>query len=251
MKEETTNAAKEEKKPSVQSRIGSLLATAALVISMILCLTVVVQVITNGYVQIGGISLFRVVTGSMEPTLPVGSLLVCQQTDISEIRQDDIVCFRSRNPQIMGKIVTHRVVAVMESGDGGVLLETKGDANLSADGEFVTKSNLIGRVNHYAKDGNLMASVVNIMSDRIGFLMLILFPTLLIAGFVLRSCINSMQRDIARIEDEKRREEQEKANLYTQQEYADMLERIREEILAEMKQDVGTHEEATGDPKTE
>lgn len=151
----------------------------------------------------------------------------------------------------MGKVVTHRVVDVLEGGDGDVLLETKGDANLSADGEFVTRSNLIGRVNHYAKDGNLMASAVNVLSDRVGFLILILFPTLLIAGFILRSCMMSMQRDIVRLQEE-REQEKTRASLYTQDEYAAMLNRIRSEVLDEMKQGVGANDEtAKPDSKTE
>lgn len=240
-----------EKKSGWQVKVGSALSTLALVAAAALCLSVIVQVTTNGYVQFGGFSLFRVVTGSMEPTLPVGSLLLCRETAIEEIQEDDIVCFRSKDPMIMGKIVTHRVVNVLQSGDGDVLLETKGDANLSADGEFVTRANLVGRVNDYAKDGNLMASAVNVLSDRVGFLILILFPTLLIAGFILRSCMMSMQRDIIRIQQEKQ-QEMSRANLYTQDEYAAMLERIRSEILDEMKQGVGANDKtAEGNSKTE
>lgn len=240
-----------ERKSSWQVKIGSALATLALVVSAVLCLSVVMQVTTSGYVQFAGYSLFRVVTGSMEPTLPVGSLLVCRKTPIEEIKEDEIVCFRSKDPLIYGKIVTHRVVSVQTGGDGNILLETKGDANLSADGEFVTAANLIGRVNHYAKDGNIMASAVNVLSDKVGFLILILFPTLLIAGFILRSCMMSMQRDIVRLQQEKA-QELSRANLYTQDEYAAMLDRIRSEILDEMKQGVGANDEtANGNSKTE
>ena len=116
------------------NRLGSILSTFALVISVIICLTVVTQVVTNGYVQLGGFSLFRVVTGSMEPELPVGSLLICRQTDVDEIQKGDIICFRSRNPQIMGKIITHRVINITVSGDGDVLLETKGEVTAALSG---------------------------------------------------------------------------------------------------------------------
>lgn len=233
---------------NLHKKIGSALSTLVLVISIILCLTVVTQVYSNGYVQIGGFSLFRVVTGSMEPTLPVGSLLLCQETDIQQIQVGDIICFRSRNPQIMGKIITHRVISITVSGEGETLLETKGDANLSADSEFVTQKNLIGRVNHYAKDGNLMASLVNVLTDKIGFLMLILFPTLLIAGFILRSCMMNMRRDIEQALEEEKRQKIEEDRLYTEEEYAAMLERIKNELLEEMTQGAEENDEKT--PKT-
>jgi signal peptidase I len=230
---------------NIYKKIGSALSTLALVISLILCLTVVTQVVSNGYVQIGGLSLFRVVTGSMEPELPVGSLLICQETSIQQIQEGDIICFRSRNPQIMGKIITHRVIDITTSGEGELLLETKGDANLSADSEFVTAKNLIGRVNHYAKDGNLMASLVNVLTDRIGFLMLILFPTLLIAGFILRSCMTNMRRDIEEALEEEKRQKAEGERLYTDEEYAAMLERISRELLEEMTQGAEENDEKT------
>lgn len=241
-----------KKKQTVASKIGSALANIALVIALIICLTVVVQVTTNGYVQIGGFSLFRIITGSMEPELPVGSLIICQDTPISQIETNDIVCFRSKNPQILGQIVTHRVVNITVSGDGAVLLETKGDANLSADAEYVTQDNLIGKVNYYSKDRNVMASFVNILSDKIGFLILILFPTLLIAGFILRSCISNMRRDIDLALEEERRKKEEENMLYTSEEYAAMMERIKEELLEEMKLGVGENgEQGTKNSKTE
>lgn len=229
---------------------GSILSTVALVISVILCLTVVAQVMTNGYVQIGGFSLFRVVTGSMEPTLPVGSLLICRQTPIDQIEQDDIVCFISRSPEMMGRVITHRVISVYENGDGQILLETKGDANLSADGELVAASNLIGKVIHYAKDGNLMASFINILTDKMGFFLLILFPTLLVAGFILRACMKNMRRDLQTVLDEEQKEKNDISNLYTEEEYAAMLERIKRELLEELMQNAGENIQESQEPST-
>jgi len=229
----------QEEKIPPKYNISSILSTVVLIISVLLCLTVIVQVMTNGYVQIGGYSLFRVVTGSMEPELPVGSLLLCRQTPIDQIKEGDIVCFVSRSPEMMGRVITHRVVSIYDDGVGKLLLETKGDANLSADGEFVTANNLIGRVNHYAKDGSFMPSFINILTDKIGFLMLILFPTLLIAGFILRSCMSNMRRDLELVLEEERRNKQDVSSLYTEEEYAAMLERIKRELVEELMQNAG------------
>lgn len=243
---------KREKIKKIQKKAESALSTLVLVISLILCFSVIVQVSTNGYARIGSVSFFRVVTGSMEPELPVGTLLMCKETDIDQIREGDIVCFISKNPQITGKIVTHRVLKVTASGDGQVLLETKGDANLSADAEFVTANNLIGRVSYYSKDNNVMATLVKVFSDKIGFMLLVLFPTLLIAGFILRTCISNMRRDMEiALEEEKRAKAQEN-QLYTQEEYAAMMERIKEELIEELKHDVEeTGQEPAENSKTE
>lgn len=229
----------EEKIPK-KYNIGSALSTLVLVIAVILCLTVIIQVMTRGYVQIGGFSLFRVVTGSMEPELPVGSLLLCRQTPIDQIETGDIVCFVSRSPEMMGRVITHRVVNIFDDGAGRILLETKGDANLSADGELVSMANLIGRVNHYAKDGSFMPSFMNLMTDKIGFLVLIMFPTLLIAGFILRSCMSNMRKELELVLEEQRKARQiAPEDLYTEEEYAAMLERIKRELIEELMQNAG------------
>ena len=234
-------------KQKFQVKLGSALSTLALVIAVVLCLTVIIQVTTTGYVSIGGYSLFRVVTGSMEPALPVGTLIVCKDIPIETIELGDIICFRSLNPKMLGKVITHRVTTIHQEKNGTLLLETKGDANLVADSEFVTQSNLIGRVNHSDKDDNIMTSVVDIMTDKIGFLVLVLFPTLLIAGFILRSCMMNMRRDIELALEEEKRIKKEKAILITEQEYNSMLERIRQELLEEMRHDVSENvEQNTG-----
>lgn len=227
----------------LQVKLGSALSTLALVIAVVICFSVIIQVTTNGYVQFGGYSLFRVVTGSMEPELPVGSLLVCKEMPIDQIQLSDIVCFRSINPKMLGKVITHRVIAIHTNETGALMLETKGDANLTADSEFVTQSNLIGRVNHSAKDDNIMASVVDVMTDKIGFLILILFPTLLISGFILRSCMMNMRRDIDQALEEEKKVKKEQNRLYTAQEYAAMLDRIKQELLEELKNDVSEKSE--------
>jgi signal peptidase len=179
----------------------------------------------------------------MEPELPVGSLLVCKETPIEQIQMGDIVCFRSLNPKMLGKVITHRVIAIQNALDGSLLLETKGDANLTADSEYVSQSNLIGKVNHSAKDDNIMASVVDVMTDKIGFLILILFPTLLIAGFILRSCMMNMRRDIETALEEEKQAKKAQNQLYTAEEYAAMLARIKQELLEELKYDVSENKE--------
>lgn len=219
-----------EEKQKIRKKVGSVLSTLVLAVTILLCLMVMFQVFTKGYVQIGGMSLFRIVTGSMEPELPVGTLVMCNKTDINEIEVNDIVCFRSLDEKIYGEIVTHRVVGITVADGGETMLVTQGDANLSADTQYVTYRNLIGKVNYYSKE----SGIVDILSDKVGFMILVLVPTLLIAGFVLRSCMSNIRKELDKIKEETDRQEQ----LYTDEEYAAMLARIRDELVEEMKHDV-------------
>ena len=83
-----------------KDKIANGVASLVLVIAVVLCITVIAQVLSTGYVTIFGRSLFRVVTGSMEPTIPTGALLVSHQTDIASIRMGDIICFQTQEAEI-------------------------------------------------------------------------------------------------------------------------------------------------------
>ena len=87
----------------IQRRI-SVLVTVLLILAVLLCLYVAIQVICNGYVNFGGYMMFRVVTGSMEPAIPTGALLITKEADIQTIELQDIVCFIRRKAPSGGKL---------------------------------------------------------------------------------------------------------------------------------------------------
>lgn len=75
-----------------------------------------------------------VVSGSMAPTLPVGSVVLTTQQPASQVRVGDIV----QVPRAAdGTVVTHRVNAVEKTG-AGYELTLKGDANAQVDPETYT-----------------------------------------------------------------------------------------------------------------
>jgi signal peptidase I len=75
---------------------------------------------------VGGMPL-TVLTSSMEPGLPPGTLIVVKPTPIEEIRVGDVVTFQLRSGEPI--LVTHRVVERSVSSNGEVALVTKGDNN--------------------------------------------------------------------------------------------------------------------------
>ena len=78
-----------------------------------------------------GFHSYTVLTGSMAPSLAVGSLILTETVPGSSIRPGDIVTFEV--PGRQGMVVTHRVQAIATSGEASYLV-TKGDANGVADG---------------------------------------------------------------------------------------------------------------------
>lgn len=93
--------------------------------------------------RIIGAEPFTVVSGSMEPSIPVGSIVVAQQTADGQVHFDDVVTYQleSGKPQT----VTHRVVAV-DIIDGETRYRTQGDANNALDPEPVRPEQIRGKV---------------------------------------------------------------------------------------------------------
>lgn len=88
-----------------------------------------------------GFQMYAVVSGSMEPAIPVGSLVYVEEADASALAPGDVVAYFSAVEP--GTVVTHRVVE--NRADEGCLV-TKGDANEDVDMLSVKYSQLIGRV---------------------------------------------------------------------------------------------------------
>ncbi len=85
-----------------------------------------------------------VLTTSMEPTYPVGTLVVVSPVAAADIRMGDVVTYQltSGDPTL----VTHRVVAITQSTAGAFTFTTKGDNNATADAAPVTEPQVQGRV---------------------------------------------------------------------------------------------------------
>lgn len=79
-----------------------------------------------------------VVSGSMEPEIPVGSLVFIDQHDQS-VDPGDVLAYRIGDT--MDTIIVHRVVD--QNNDGTYI--TKGDSNDTADPASVTKQQIVGK----------------------------------------------------------------------------------------------------------
>lgn len=99
--------------------------------------------------RIMGYQTFNVISGSMEPNVPVGSLVLAKKITPQDVQTGDIIVFRRG-----GSVVTHRVVENQKEEQQFI---TKGDANDSKDLQPIPYSDLVGIVkHHYARIGALM-----------------------------------------------------------------------------------------------
>ena len=111
-------------------------------ISYVLVAAIVILAIALVGVRVAGYKVFAVLSGSMEPTYPTGSLIYVKETDYRDLKTGDVITFMLNE----NTVVTHRIVSIVpDENDPGVLrYETKGDNNDVADGGLVHYKNVIG-----------------------------------------------------------------------------------------------------------
>lgn len=92
--------------------------------------------------KILGNRFFTVLTGSMEPSIMTGDLIISKEVSPKEIHPGDVITFGSLNSN---NITTHRVRRVITE-DGKKSYVTQGDANNVEDPNPVPEEVLIGKV---------------------------------------------------------------------------------------------------------
>ncbi len=127
-----------------------------------------------------GYGFMAVQTGSMTPEYPVGSVIIIKETDPSKLSKNDVITFYSSHPQLNDMIVTHRIVDVIDDGDGTCSFTTKGDANPINDEYPAEGEKVIGKV--LAKS-SLMQKLVNLRQNPATFFVLILLPMCVIIAY--------------------------------------------------------------------
>ena len=236
MNTEEVNIPKQERKLS--EKIFSIATSVLLAIAILFCGTVMYQIKTNGYVTIFGCSVFRVVSESMGDTMPVGSLIISQKTDIESIKEGDIISFFSRESYMGGQIITHRVAEIKDR-DGELLLVTRGDANNSVDGFDVTKENFIGKIIVILRPEGFITTLYSILTNKIGFFSVVVVPVIILVTIIMQENIKKITKEIKAIKQEINEAEREQDEEKLREE---LRQKLKQEILAEIEAENGEKE---------
>ena len=86
-----------------------------------------------------GCNTYAVISGSMEPEIPVGSIVCSQKVEFADLKENDVISYQVSSDTI----VTHRIVSIDNEKKQVI---TKGDANNVNDANPVPSSNIIGKV---------------------------------------------------------------------------------------------------------
>lgn len=141
---------------------------ASWIVLAVIVLMVVVTIGSNTNVA-GGYRSFLVQSGSMEPTIMTGDIIIVQKKTV--YTTGDVVTFDDD-----GRIVTHRITRERtESGDRQY--ETKGDANRSADEATITTQDIVGAVTFTIPKLGYMVAFAKSLP---GLIVLILIPAIML-----------------------------------------------------------------------
>lgn len=113
-----------------------------LVLGILVCLLIIILgiqaynklIVRDETAGILGYNYKTVLTGSMEPAIPVGSIVITKEQ--SSYEMEDIISFQEE-----GAIITHRIISIDRE-----RYITKGDANNVADTEEVQQKQILGKI---------------------------------------------------------------------------------------------------------
>ena len=143
---------------------GYFAAALCNVIGILIIITVLAIVVPLVVPSMFGYDSFNVESGSMEPEIPVGSIVYVHDTAPQDIRTGEVIAFYRNETVITHRVRENRIV------EGEFI--TKGDANPIEDIESVPYIALVGRVEYHFP---ILGEVMKLVTTGLGKIYLLLF----------------------------------------------------------------------------
>ena len=153
------------------------------------------------YTTFGDYRLFSIVTDSMEPTIPKGSMIVStkpkNKDDIkassSETAKDGtIITFKTKNTSGETILLTHRVVGISKNDDGTLVFTTRGDNAKGVDGVKPTWDDVVGI--YTGNKCGFFGSLFGFFASSIGASVLIFALFIVLVAWIIIYYINATEK---------------------------------------------------------
>lgn len=192
-------------KTNVWKVIDKIITTALIVFVIVaggMSLFFTINRMQNKLVYIFDYSICYVLTGSMDPAIKEGEVILIKKVDPTTIQVGDIITYQSTQGMLAGQNITHRVTAI--SNQGQLLFTTKGDANSAQDNEAVTVEKIKGV---YQQKMPFVQFFVTAISNPIVFGLIVVLPIFIILILQLINVISAIKypqdEEIEKIQDKK------------------------------------------------
>lgn len=175
-------------------KIGVIIILA-IIFMMLLTIFIKGQVNEEKYPDLFGYKSMIVLSGSMEPTIMKGDLIIVKKVNSDYLKAKDIIAFRNKDKTI----TSHRIIKV-DKIDSKLYFKTKGDNNNTMDEDVVVAKDIEGiYVSRIPELGNFLMYIQTIQ----GFITVTMFLLLIFSIYYFIS---------SKIEKKKNKEEQIKSN---------------------------------------
>lgn len=128
---------------------------------------------------VGGDSSYMVLSGSMEPSISAGDVIVTHRVETGNIKSGDVITFQRSGDR---RPTTHRVIEVVGQ-EGSPEFRTQGDANEDPDQQLVSADAVSGKVltvGGYLFVIPYLGYVIQFAGTQIGFVALLVVPLVLL-----------------------------------------------------------------------
>lgn len=133
-----------KKHGSVLGKILNIFLTVILILLVVLIAFIMFMRISGKTPNIAGYMVFRVSTGSMEPDLMVGDVILSKSVDNPEdLKIGDVVTYQGIVGNYKDKLITHEIVQEPYYDNGTCYIVTQGIANYESDPPVPTE-NIVG-----------------------------------------------------------------------------------------------------------
>ncbi|MBQ6687126.1 MAG: signal peptidase I [Bacilli bacterium] len=175
------------------------------------------------------LSLYTIISPSMEPNLKVYDIIVDKRIDsVNDIQIGDVITFISTSNISSNKTITHRVIDIIIDNNGNYQYKTKGDNNLSPDPAYAEYNNVIGKVLFKVPQ---LGRVQFFLANQGGWLVVVVIPAIIIIlKDILKISKLSKINKKAEVITVKKEEAEEQERLRRQEEEEERKRRLKEKF---------------------
>lgn len=124
--------------------------------------------------HIGGWRAFIVLSPSMEPAIPTGSLVITQLISPKSLKVGDVITFI--RPDKTREFITHRIAQISQNGDVAIIT-TKGDNNKAPDNWILAGGGVVGKLQYSIP---YLGYLLSLTKTKVGIVIFILIPSFII-----------------------------------------------------------------------
>ena len=143
--------------------------------------TIFIQRISDNKINLGGISIYTIITQSMEPKYNVGDMVFSKKVDN--------VVYMGKEGDCSGKIVTHQIIKI-EVINNVKYYHTKG-INNNVEDPRITSDQIMGKV--FMK-GRILSLISKIINNEYGFYFVIFVPFVLLVSMEIIDIVDEKKQ---------------------------------------------------------